>query len=154
MTTKSPRHSSHLFLRFSSDEDYRFVYGLLRYVLERRAGLRLFLAEREVLPGHLIAEGIVEGVQASWRSVFLLTEAFLGDEWGDFKTAMALRSLAREVPDRLLLLLADNLSPARIPEMLLNVVSEEDIFSVDGVDETSEVWRRLVQRIRGDVPVF
>ena len=57
--------------------------------LEKERGLRLWVADRNSMPGTSIAENIIYGINTSRKSVLLVDKAYLKDSWCDFEMNMA-----------------------------------------------------------------
>ncbi|XP_067674472.1 toll-like receptor 4 [Haliotis asinina] len=129
------------------DADIAFVYRRLRPALEHcEHPVRLFLKDREVLPGHDIADGIIEGINDSWKTVLLVSSDFLEDHsaWSHFTTKAAIYSMNALIPNRILLLLMGEVQAQDLPLCLLNVVEEEFIIHVHDYPMT-ELWKHLRQ---------
>ncbi|XP_046585538.1 insulin-like growth factor-binding protein complex acid labile subunit [Haliotis rubra] len=129
------------------EADIAFVYRRLRPALELcKHPVRLFLKDREVLPGHDIADGIIEGVHKSWKTVLLVSSDFLEDDsaWSHFTTKAAIYSANALIQNRILILLMGEVQVQDLPLCLLNVVEEEFIIHVDDYPE-AELWKHLRQ---------
>ncbi|XP_046585507.1 insulin-like growth factor-binding protein complex acid labile subunit [Haliotis rubra] len=129
------------------EADIAFVYRRLRPALEQcEHPVRLFLKDREVLPGHDIADGIIEGINKSWKTVLLVSSDFLEDDsaWSHFTTKAAIYSANALIPNRILILLMGEVQVQDLPLCLLNVVEEEFIIHVDDYPE-AKLWKHLRQ---------
>ncbi|XP_046967077.1 protein toll-like [Vanessa cardui] len=81
--------------------------------LERGAGLRLCLHERDWAPGRWIPAQIAESVSRSRRTLVLLSERFLASTWARAELREAYAAALRDQRPRLLLLLLPGLRPER-----------------------------------------
>ncbi|XP_064072556.1 protein toll-like [Vanessa tameamea] len=79
--------------------------------LERDAGLRLCLHERDWTPGRWIPAQIAESVSRSRRTLVLLSERFLASTWARAEMREAYAAALRDQRPRLLLLLLPGLRP-------------------------------------------
>ncbi|XP_067681566.1 toll-like receptor 4 [Haliotis asinina] len=116
-------------------------------VLKQRHLLRLILSH-DCLPGHLFIKHVVDSVNASWKTVLVVTENFLEDDWSYFTMQIAANAVTNTNPNRVILLLIGRINGALIPEFLLSVVSENNIFHLSNIpDEECEVWTHIKNRI-------
>ncbi|XP_046325589.2 toll-like receptor 4 isoform X1 [Haliotis rufescens] len=129
------------------DADIPFVYRKLRPALELcNSPVRLFLKDRDVLPGVVIADGIICGITNSWKSVLVISDDFLEDlsQWSQFTLDAALYSLSDLIPSRIIVLLVGAVQVEDLPESLLNVVEEECILRVEDYQDGDEtLWKDL-----------
>ncbi|XP_071113810.1 toll-like receptor 4 [Haliotis cracherodii] len=131
------------------EADIPFVYRKLRPALELcNHPVRLFLKDREVLPGHDIADGIIEGINKSWKTVLVVSHDFLDDPsaWSHFTINAAIYSMNALIPNRILILLVGDIEEEDLPQCLLNMVEEEFIIHVDEYPEDqTALWKHLRQ---------
>ncbi|XP_071113812.1 toll-like receptor 4 [Haliotis cracherodii] len=130
------------------EADIPFVYRKLRPALELcNHPVRLFLKDREVLPGHDIADGIIEGINKSWKTVLVVSHDFLDDPsaWSHFTINAAIYSMNALIPNRILILLVGDIQAQDLPQCLLNMVEEEFIIHVDEYPEETALWKHLRQ---------
>ncbi|XP_067675984.1 toll-like receptor 4 [Haliotis asinina] len=130
------------------DADIPLVYQKLRHALELcNHPVRLFLKDRDVLPGVPIADGIICGITYSWKSVLVISDDFLQDlsQWSQFTIDAALYSVTDLIPNRIIVLLVGPVQVEDLPERLLNVVEEDCILSVEDYqgDEDCNLWKDL-----------
>ena len=76
-----------VFISYSTD-DYQFVTGEM-YNQLKEAGLSLCLHQKDFLPGHDIAENIVQAVRNSQITLVVLSPAFLQSKWCIYEFNMA-----------------------------------------------------------------
>ncbi|XP_046560375.1 toll-like receptor 4 isoform X2 [Haliotis rubra] len=116
-------------------------------------GIRLYLPDLHDPVGCSQAEVTIDALSRSWKIIIVLTENFLKDEWIHFTVLSTVRlmSVNNAISDRVLLLYRDMslAARARVPQYLLNVVSEEHILDVE---ESPHFWTHLCQCILNDKP--
>ncbi|XP_046559821.1 toll-like receptor 4 [Haliotis rubra] len=124
-------------------------------VLKQRYLLRLILSH-DCLPGHLFIKHVVDSVNASWKTVLVVTENFLEDDWSYFTMQIAANAVTNTNPNRVILLLIGRINEALLPEFLLSLVSENNIFHLSNIpDEECEEWTHIKNRIlNGDEYYF
>ncbi|XP_046553715.1 toll-like receptor 8 [Haliotis rubra] len=129
------------------ETDIPFVYHKLRHGLELCSQpVRLFLKDRDVLPGVPIADGIICGITYSWKSVLVISDDFLQDcsQWSQFTIDAALYSVTDLIPNRIIVLLVGPVQVEDLPERLLNVVEEECILRVEDYQHGDvKLWKVL-----------
>ncbi|XP_046325594.2 toll-like receptor 3 [Haliotis rufescens] len=143
----TPKEFEYTFYVGYCEADIPFVYQKLRPALELcNSSARLFLKDREVLPGVVIADGIICGFTNSWKSVLVISDDFLEDrsQWSQFTIDAALYSMTDLIPNRIIVLLVGAVQMEDLPESLLNVVEEECILRVDDYQDGDEtLWKEL-----------
>ncbi|XP_067663624.1 toll-like receptor 4 [Haliotis asinina] len=72
-----------------SDLDFNFVCEDMIQKLEHQRGKRLYIRDRDSLPGAPIAENIIDGIRSSKKTVLLLSQAFLKKKWCRYELHMA-----------------------------------------------------------------
>ncbi|CAL1531300.1 unnamed protein product, partial [Lymnaea stagnalis] len=113
-----------------SDSDYNFPCHVLRVYLENTLQLSTYLEHRDLLPSADKASAIIEAIHACWRVVLVVNGRFLnGDEWALFTMKSAIHSQSPSNPARLVVIVEDAVHRS-LPNELLSVVSEENIFVV------------------------
>ncbi|XP_046560432.1 toll-like receptor 2 [Haliotis rubra] len=129
------------------EADIPFVYRKVRPELELcNQPVRLFLKDRDVLPGVPIADGIICGITYSWKSVLVISDDFLQDcsQWSHFTIDAALYSVTDLIPNRIILLLVGPVQVEDLPERLLNVVEEKCILRAEDYQDRDEtLWKDL-----------
>ncbi|XP_046578780.1 toll-like receptor 4 [Haliotis rubra] len=72
-----------------ADEDRGFVVEDMRHMLERHYGLRLCIHHRDFMVGEAITANIINAVQASRKTIILLSPNFSKSAWCDYEVHMA-----------------------------------------------------------------
>ncbi|XP_046579003.1 toll-like receptor 2 type-2 isoform X2 [Haliotis rubra] len=143
----TPKEFDFTFFVAYCEADIPFVYRKVRPELELcNQPVRLFLKDRDVLPGVPIADVIICGITNSWKSVLVISDDFLQDcsQWSHFTIDAALYSVTDLIPNRIIVLLVGPVQVEDLPERLLNVVEEECILRVeDYQDGDGTLWKDL-----------
>ncbi|XP_071114806.1 toll-like receptor 4 [Haliotis cracherodii] len=132
-----------------SDNDYQYICHTVRDHLENQNGIKLFLKDRDTIPGGEIAEDIIDGIDSSWKILLALSQSFLEDQWCRFIVNRVVYSSSRMPVGSIVLVLFEDVRRADIPPTLLNVVEEKHIFSAGkyrGYEE--RLWEEVSQSIK------
>ncbi|XP_046325823.2 CD180 antigen-like [Haliotis rufescens] len=136
------------YICYESAEYHWPCHCLFKELPKVSPGIRLYLPDLHDPVGCSQAEVTINTLSRSWKIVIVLTENFLRDEWIHFTVLSIVRlmSVNNAITDRVLLLYRDMplAARARVPRLLLNVVSEEHILDVE---EHPQFWTHLCQRI-------
>ncbi|XP_071088614.1 toll-like receptor 4 [Haliotis cracherodii] len=136
------------YICYESAEYHWPCHCLFKELPKVSPGIRLYLPDLHDPVGCSKAEVTIDALSRSWKIVIVLTENFLRDEWIHFTVLSIVRlmSVNNAITDRVLLLYRDMSleARARVPHLLLNVVSEEHILDVE---EHPQFWTHLCQRI-------
>ncbi|XP_067674940.1 toll-like receptor 4 [Haliotis asinina] len=129
-----------------SEDDYRYVCHTVRRILENQNGLKLFLKDRDTIPGGQIAEDIIDGIDSSWNVVFALSQSFLEDQWCRFIVNRVVYSSSRMPAGSIVLVLFEDVRRGDIPPTLLNVVEQRYIFDIGKYRGDEErLWNDVCQ---------
>ena len=95
--------------------DSQWVIHQLRPQLEdNRPKLRLCLHHRDWLAGPDITDNIVESIEASRKSLLVVSNAFAASSWCQFELTMAQTRLFEEDRDNLILVLLEEIAEVHI----------------------------------------
>ncbi|XP_046581667.1 toll-like receptor 4 [Haliotis rubra] len=134
-----------------SDVDYQYICHTVREHLEDRHGVKLFLKDRDTIPGGQIADDIISGIDSSWKTVLVLTQSFIEDQWCRFIVNRIVYSSTRMPAGSILLVLFEDVRRGDISPALLNVVEERHIFSVGKcMGDQGRLWRDVSQLIKNE----
>ncbi|XP_046581675.1 toll-like receptor 4 [Haliotis rubra] len=132
-----------------SDVDYQYVCHTVRELLEDRHGFKLFLKDRDTIPGGQIADDIINGIDSSWKTVLIITQSFVEDQWCRFIVNRVVYSSSRMPAGSIVLVLFGDVRRGDIPPTLLNVVEERHIFSVGRYrGDEGRLWVEVSQCIK------
>ncbi len=102
-----------VFIAYSQD-DFKFVKNKLLDPLERSA-FKTCIPERDFEPGDFKSQNIIKGVQASRRTIIVLSQNFINSGWCQFKFAQSHLKMLDDESFKLLLIATEE------PKMLENV---------------------------------
>ncbi|XP_071114801.1 toll-like receptor 4 [Haliotis cracherodii] len=134
-----------------SDCNYQYICHTMREHLEDRLGVKLFLKDRDTIPGGQIADDIINGIDSSWKTLLILTQSFVEDQWCRFIVNRTVYSSSRMPVGSILLVLFEDVRRGDISPALLNVVEERHIFCVGRYrDDEERLWKEISQCIKMD----
>ena len=91
---------------------------MLQPKLEDELGLRLCLHDRDFRLGEVITEQIIESIQSSKKTLFILSKSFLASTWCHFEIQMAQSRLFTTGKDVILLALLEPLPDCMVSKTL------------------------------------
>nr|XP_056711414.1 toll-like receptor 1 [Euleptes europaea] len=105
----------HAFISYS-EHDSDWVKNVLIPNLEKEDGsIRICQHERNFIAGKSIVENIIDCIEKSYRSIFVLSPNFVQSEWCHYELYFAHHKLFRENTSSLILLLLEPIPPYIIP---------------------------------------
>nr|XP_009671743.1 PREDICTED: toll-like receptor 1 [Struthio camelus australis] len=108
----------HAFISYS-ERDSLWVKNELIPNLEKGEGcVQLCQHERNFIPGKSIVENIIDCIEKSYKSVFVLSPNFVQSEWCHYELYFAHHKLFSENSNSLILILLEPIPPYVIPESL------------------------------------
>ncbi|XP_041349859.1 toll-like receptor 2 [Gigantopelta aegis] len=117
--------------------------------LEEERNLRLYLRDREILPGDEMVDGIMQGIMESWKTVFVLTKNVDEDQWMTFAVKAGVYNITDLRTDRVLVLVHSEYDQ-QIPDPILRVIDEDCIFRYSPqTTDRDPVWNDLHNAIIG-----
>ncbi len=136
-------------------EERAWVHTTLREKLEEEHGLKLCMYYRDFKLGRDLADTIVEAINASSKTLLILSPTFLNSGWCEFEVRMAHEKVVKERRDSIILVIFNKLERpgTRIPRKLARLL-EKKIYIEWTRDPDGEklFWMRLVKAIRKDAP--
>ncbi|RWS26738.1 myeloid differentiation primary response protein MyD88-like isoform X1 [Leptotrombidium deliense] len=127
-----------------ADNDYEFVRVLTTYLESPEIGLKLFIRDRDLLPGTWEYDSFTKVMEKRCeRMVIVLTPDFLNSPECEYQARFA-AGIAVERRDRILIPVI--LKPCELPATLKQL-TKIDFVKSNGVQEW--MWRKLVISIRG-----
>ncbi|XP_002741806.2 toll-like receptor 2 [Saccoglossus kowalevskii] len=107
-----------VFLSHSS-KDVDWVTNVLRPTLENPPyNYKLCLDYRDFIVGDTIADNIIDAVQKSRKTAFILTKSFIESEWCYFELEMVRQQMFDEHRDLAILIMKENVSTGDMPGLL------------------------------------
>ena len=130
-----------------AEKDWRQAFLGLVDPLQRRYGYRIYLHDRDSVPGEPIVDSIMYSINNSWRIILLFTQNVMDDGWSWFTIHAAVRAVTWRTPYRLILLKDPGMAYL-IPDCILNAVDEDRIMTTpDREDEKSwDALNRLITK--------
>ncbi|XP_062570035.1 toll-like receptor 2 type-2 [Saccostrea cucullata] len=108
--------------RFTDDEEFlydafiayntndrKWIMSELVQMLERNHKYKLCLHERDIIPGGVYVEDIVESIDMSRKLILVLSNHFMDDQWCKYETALASHTLADGDSHKLFLILLQDI---------------------------------------------
>ena len=135
-----------------SHEDYLFVKDEMIPRLEEEWGFSLCIHQRDFLPGHYIAENILQAITESKMTVILLSPSFLKSKWCIYEFNMArMESIySREGENVVFVIMYEDIDMAYISlEMQRCLESESFLKFPTDESEVPYFWQMLKQALGG-----
>uniref|UniRef100_A0A8D0GVJ6 Toll like receptor 6 n=1 Tax=Sphenodon punctatus TaxID=8508 RepID=A0A8D0GVJ6_SPHPU len=105
----------HAFISYS-ERDSLWVKNVLIPNLEKEDGsVRICLHERNFIPGKTIVENIINCIEKSYKSIFVLSPNFVQSEWCHYELYFAHHKVFSENTDSLILILLESIPQYIIP---------------------------------------
>ncbi|KAM4706618.1 toll-like receptor 6 [Discoglossus pictus] len=105
----------HAFISYSH-EDSEWVHGLLIPNLEKNDGtIKLCHHQRDFIPGKAIIDNIIDCIEKSFKSIFVLSPNFIQSEWCHYELYFAQHTLFGKNSNNLILILLDPIPQYLIP---------------------------------------
>ena len=133
--------------------DYQFVNEMLRPKLEDELGLHLCFHDRDFRLGEVITEQIIESIQSSKKTLFILSKSFLASTWCHFEVQMAQSRLFTTGKDVILLALLEPL-PDRMVSNTLKCLLETRTYVEWTENDTygqKLFWEKIYQSVKAPI---
>ncbi|KAK6195125.1 hypothetical protein SNE40_000613 [Patella caerulea] len=131
---------------FYADDVYQWVCHTMRAEMELRRGLKLFIRDRDEIPGEDKPVELYNTMNSSWRVVLILTPGFLASEFASTTMSMCLSFITLNTPNRLMLIMDSNMNIPTNIDFFLESVNEENIYRCgtinDGPDDP-RFWNNI-----------
>ncbi|XP_062593259.1 toll-like receptor 2 [Saccostrea cucullata] len=98
--------------------DRKWIMSELVRMLERNHIYKLCLHERDIIPGGVYVENILESIDTSRKLMLVLSNNFMDDQWCKYETAMASHTLADGDGHKLFLVLLEDIHSEHINRSL------------------------------------
>ena len=141
-----------VFVAYSSceKEERKWVNLILTPKLENEHGLKLCIHHRDFTPGQDLAENIIQAINKSEKTLFILSPSFLNSDWCHFEVIMACEKMISEKRDSLIIVVfkgLDRIQP-QMPTMLSRLIQKN--LYIEWTDDSNQqilFWRKLVYTI-------
>ena len=133
--------------------DYQWVDEVLQPKLEDELGLRLCLHHCDFRLGEVITEQIIESVQSSKKTLFILSKSFLASTWCHFEIQMAQSRLFTTGKDVILLALLEPLPDRMISKTLKGLMETRTYVEWTENDTYGQKlsWEKLYESVQAPI---
>ncbi|XP_073502226.1 toll-like receptor 1 [Phyllobates terribilis] len=147
----------HAFISYSQ-EDYEWVKKLLIPNLEKGDNsLKICHHERDFIPGKSIVDNIINCIEKSFKSIFVLSPNFIQSEWCHYELYFAQHSLFGKNSDNLILVLLDPIPQYLIPNKYskLKAIMKQRTYMEWPKDKRKHglFWANLREAIQTNIPL-
>ena len=141
-----------LFVSYNQ-HDYQWVDKVLQPKLEDELGLRLCLHHRDFRLGEVITEQIVESVESSKKTLFILSKSFLASTWCHFEIRMAQSRLFTSGKDVILLALLEPLPDCMVSKTLKGLLETRTYVEWTENDTYGQklFWEKLYESVKAPI---
>ncbi|XP_053378266.1 toll-like receptor 4 [Mercenaria mercenaria] len=117
--------------------------------LESQHGLRLWVADRDSVPGTSVAENISHGIYNSRKSVLLINKEYLNDSWCDYEMHMAHIESIETKRKMIIIVLMEFIPMDSLPVWLMRLLqSERSLEYPEHQHDMKTFWMNLAEEIR------
>ena len=155
--TRSLRHLTphlkyDLFVSYNR-HDYQWVITVLQPKLEDELGLRLCLHHRDFRLGEIITEQIVESIESSKKTLFILSQSFLASTRCLFEIQMAQSCLYTSGKDVILLALLEPLPDRMVSKTLKGLLETKTYVEWTENDTNGQklFWEKLYESVKAPI---
>ncbi|KAM4049725.1 toll-like receptor 1 isoform 1-T2 [Anomaloglossus baeobatrachus] len=147
----------HAFISYSQ-EDNEWVKKLLIPNLEKSdQAIKLCHHERDFIPGKTIVENIINCIEKSFKSIFVLSPNFIQSEWCHYELYFAQHSLFGKNSDNLILILLDPIPQYLIPNKYskLKAIMKQRTYMEWPKEKRKHglFWANLREAIQTNIPL-
>lgn len=102
-----------------------FIKNQMVPVLEEQHGVKLWVADRNSLPGTSVAENICHGIYNSRKSVLLINKEYLNDSWCDYEMNMANMEAIKAKRKLIIIVLLEQIPMNKLPVCIMRFLQSE-----------------------------
>lgn len=125
-----------------------FINNCMIPFLEGQHDLKLWIADRNSIPGTSLAENITHSIYSSRKSVLLIDAEYLKDAWCDYEMNMALMESIQAKRKLIILVLMENIPKENLPLHVLRVFDSEcSVEYPRNSEEMDTFWAHLTDEI-------
>ncbi|XP_060591636.1 uncharacterized protein LOC132746478 [Ruditapes philippinarum] len=125
-----------------------FIKSSMVPSLEKQRGLRLWVADRNSIPGTSVAENIIHGIYNSRKSVLLIDKDYLKDNWCDYEMNMAHLEAIEAKRKLIILVLMEHILPENLPISIMNFLrNERSLEYPEDHQDLDLFWTNLADEI-------
>ncbi|XP_060591635.1 toll-like receptor 4 [Ruditapes philippinarum] len=116
--------------------------------LEKERGLRLWVADRNSMPGTSIAENITHGINISRKSVLLIDKAYLKESWCNYEMNMAHVESTETKRKLIIIVLMNDIPLKKLPICIMRFLrSEQTLEYPKHKQDLDTFWTDLADQI-------
>ncbi|KAK6194907.1 hypothetical protein SNE40_000440 [Patella caerulea] len=133
-----------------ADDVYQWVCHTMLAELEVKRGLKLFIRDRDQIPGDDKPPELYDTMDDSWKVVVILTAGFLTSDFASTTMSMCLSFITMTTPNRLMLIMDSNVNIPTNIDFFLESVHEENIYRYDitnGGADDPRFWNNVYSGI-------
>ncbi|XP_053378249.1 toll-like receptor 4 [Mercenaria mercenaria] len=124
------------------------IKNLMVPSLEGQRGLRLWVADRNSVPGTSVAENITHGIYNSRKSVLLIDKDYLKDSWCDYEMNMAHVEAIEAKRKLIILVLMEKIPLENLPISIMSFLrSERSLEYPEHEQDMDTFWTNLADEI-------
>uniref|UniRef100_UPI00358F0AC3 toll-like receptor 1 isoform X1 n=2 Tax=Myxine glutinosa TaxID=7769 RepID=UPI00358F0AC3 len=145
----------HAFISYS-ENDSSWVNDCLVPTLESlESGLRLCIHDRDFTPGEWIVDNIIQCIEQSSKTIFVLSRNFVNSEWCNYELYFAHHRTMSEREDSLVLLLLEPLPTSSVPHKfckLRSLLGKKTYLAWPSEESKRAIfWRNLVALLNANM---
>ncbi|XP_062604742.1 toll-like receptor 13 [Saccostrea cucullata] len=99
-------------------QDRKWIMSELVQNIERKHKYKLCLHERDIIPGGIYVDDMLQSIESSRKFILLLSNNFLDDQWCKYEAAIANHILADGMGDKLFIMLLEDIRSEHITSSL------------------------------------
>ncbi|XP_046365926.1 toll-like receptor 4 [Haliotis rufescens] len=131
---------------YSTKDDYQWVLNAFTQEIEISRDLTLCIPERDFEPGVYTCAEVLDAINNSWKTVIILTEAFLEDELCYFRLSSAVDACENMKSDRFIILYTNAILRHPMPPIINQLLNKDNMLSLESTYQ-EELWEQLYNRI-------
>ena len=141
-----------LFVSYNK-QDKRWVETVLQPKLEEEMELKLCLHDRDFRLGDVISDQIIESIDTSRKTLFILSPSFVESNWCQYEVYMAQHRLFSSGKDVILLALLQPIPDKAINRTLKSLMETKTYAEwTDDVYGQKLFWAKLKQSVQSPIP--
>ncbi|XP_071088044.1 toll-like receptor 4 [Haliotis cracherodii] len=133
-----------------ADPDLGFVRNDMIQILEHLRGTRLYIRDRDSIPGAPISENIIDGIRRSRKTVLLLSRAFLKKKWCRYELHMANMESVSTGRSVMVIMMLEDIPNKDIPLEILYDIQKSRFLDYPKTSNGLELfWANVTAAIEG-----
>lgn len=138
------------FISYAST-DARFIKRFLVPALEERRSLKVWVADRDSVPGVTVAENIAHAISFSKKTVILLSKRYFKEGWCDYEMNWAQIESIESKRKLFIIVLFEDIAPNEIPPAYLRLLHcEKSLEYPPNPQDQNTFWDSLCAAIQSE----